>query len=114
VFVRLVDVDTRGRSWHVCDGIQGVDGACWPADEDGVRRVQVRLFPTAHQFAAGHRLRVLVAGGAHPRFVRAFGTDTATATATQGRPAAHEVLHDPGHPSRIELPVVGGQADRRR
>jgi putative CocE/NonD family hydrolase len=57
VFVRLCDVDATGRSWHVCDGIQRVDGVCWPADNDGVRRVQVRLFPTAHQFMAGHRLR---------------------------------------------------------
>jgi uncharacterized protein len=113
VFVRLCDVDATGRSWHVCDGIQRVDGACWPAGEDGARRVQVRLFPTAHRFAAGHRLRVLVAGGAHPRFVRSFGTDIAFGTATQGRPADHELLHDPSHPTRIELPVVGGQADRR-
>ncbi|HZC99606.1 MAG TPA: CocE/NonD family hydrolase [Actinomycetes bacterium] len=113
VFVRLCDVDATGRSWHVCDGIQRVDGACWPADNDGVRRVQMHLFPTAHQFAAGHRLRVLVAGGAHPRFVRAFGTKTAISIATQGLPVDHELLHDPSHPSRIELPVAG-QADRRR
>jgi putative CocE/NonD family hydrolase len=113
VFVRLCDVDPTGRCWHVCDGIQQIDGACWPADEDGVRRVQVRLFPTAHQFVAGHRLRVLVAG-AHPRFVRSFGTNTAIGTATQGLPADYELLHDPSHPSRIELPVVSGQADRSR
>ena len=114
VFVRLCDVDPTGRSWHVCDGIQRVDGTCMPAGRDGARRVLVRLFPTAHRFAAGHRLRVLVAGGAHPRFVRSFGTDIPIGTAARGRSATHEVLHDPDHPSRIELPVAGVGADRRR
>jgi putative CocE/NonD family hydrolase len=109
VFVRLSDVDPAGRSLHVCDGIQGVDNGGWPADEAGVRRVEVRMCPTAHQFAAGHRLRVLIAGGAHPRFVRAFGTGAAIGTATQGQAADHDLLHDPGHPSRIELPLFGDQ-----
>lgn len=30
-------------------------------------RVPVALWPTAHRFAPGHRLRVQVSGGAHPR-----------------------------------------------
>jgi putative CocE/NonD family hydrolase len=106
LFVRLCDVDTKGRSVHVCDGIQEVDGTTCPPDPDGVRRVLVRLFPAAHRFMAGHRLRVLVAGGAHPRFVRAFGTTEPIGAATDGQAGDHELLHGPSFPSRIELPTV--------
>ncbi|HSK89964.1 MAG TPA: CocE/NonD family hydrolase [Euzebyales bacterium] len=106
LFVRLCDVDAQGRTWHVCDGIQRVDDGRWPRGADRVRCVRVRLWPTAHRFLPGHRIRVLIAGGAHPRFVRAFGTGEPVATATRGRRATHEVLHDAGHPSSIELPIM--------
>ena len=43
------------------------------ADRGGVR---------AHRFAAGHRLRVQVSGGAHPRWARNTGTAEQIATAT--------------------------------
>ena len=94
LFVRLCEVDARGRTWHVSDGIRRAD----PAGA----QVAVGLWPIAHRFAAGHRLRLLVAGGAHPRYARSFGTGEPIADATWGRPAELEVLH----PSRVDLPVV--------
>lgn len=30
---------------------------------------------TVHRFAAGHRIRLQLGGGAHPRFARGSGTD---------------------------------------
>jgi uncharacterized protein len=68
VFVRVCDVDQQGRSWNVCDGLKRVTAA---TTEDEVR---VRLWPTAYRFAAGHRIRVQISGGAHPRFARNPGT----------------------------------------
>ena len=37
---------------------------------------------TAHRFGAGHRLRVQLSAGAHPRFARNTGTPGQIATAT--------------------------------
>ncbi|WP_194890978.1 CocE/NonD family hydrolase [Catenulispora pinisilvae] len=61
LFVRLCDVDERGRSWNVCDGITRVTGP-------PPRAITVPMSSTAHRFLPGHRLRVQISGGAHPRF----------------------------------------------
>jgi putative CocE/NonD family hydrolase len=45
VVVRLCDVDRRGRSVNVCDGIRRVTPAEHPADNGGVRRVDIALCP---------------------------------------------------------------------
>ncbi|WP_411127197.1 CocE/NonD family hydrolase [Streptomyces sp. x-19] len=63
VFARLCDVDPRGRSVNVCDGLVRVPG--------GAARplaVEVPMTATAHRFAAGHRVRLQVSGGAFPRY----------------------------------------------
>ncbi|MFG2055937.1 CocE/NonD family hydrolase [Micromonospora sp. NPDC048930] len=106
VFVRLCDVDRRGRSWNVCDGLVRVAPGRFAADPSGVVRVPVTLWPTAHRFAPGHRLRVQVSGGAHPRYARNPGTGEPLGTAVTLRAGWREVLHDPGHPSAIVLPVA--------
>ena len=111
VFVRVCDVDERGVSRNVVDGIRRLDPRTVPAPdvtagEDGVLAVEIELFPTAYRFRAGHRLRVQVAGGAFPRFARNVGTGEPFGVATRGKPGAVEVLHDADHPSRIVLPVL--------
>ncbi len=76
VFVRLCDVDARGRSRNVCDGIVRLGEA------DPLRgTVVVSLLGAAHRFARGHRVRVQVSGGAHPRFARNPGTGGVDAAA---------------------------------
>ena len=106
VFVRLCDVDERGRSFNVCDGLERVSPLDdRPLGEDGTRMIRVPLWATAHRFRAGHRIRVQVASGAHPRFIRNLGSDEPLATATKMRVANQAIFHDPGHPSGIVLPV---------
>ncbi|MBB5494449.1 hypothetical protein [Nocardiopsis metallicus] len=62
----------------------------------------MELWPAGHVFRARNRVRVLVAGGFHPRFARNTGTgDQLTA---QMRAVGFEVLHDADHPSSITLP----------
>lgn len=63
------------------------------------------LSATAHRFRAGHRTRVQVASGAHPRFIRNLGTDEPLATATEMRVASQAIFHDPRHPSGVVLSV---------
>jgi len=57
-------------------------------------------------FRRGHRLRLQVSSGAHPRYARNTGTGEPIATATALVRADQQVFHDPGHPSAIVLPVV--------
>jgi hypothetical protein len=97
VFARLCDVDPRGRSWNVCDGLVRVDA-------DGWADVTVPMSSTAYEFGAGHRLRLQVAGGAHPRFARNPGTGEPPATATALVPGTTEVAHGPA--SVLTLPVI--------
>ena len=99
VFVRLCDVDRDGRSVNVCDGIL----RCVPGQAEPV---VVELRPTAHRFAAGHRVRVQVSGGSHPRFARNLGSGEPVATGTTLVAANRAVHHDPARPSAIVLPSV--------
>ncbi|HEV2310285.1 MAG TPA: CocE/NonD family hydrolase [Acidimicrobiia bacterium] len=105
VFVRLCDVDERGRSSNVCDGLQRVEPGRLPPPDDGIWSVPVAMWPTAQRFRAGHRLRVQVSSGAHPRYNRNLGTGEPLATATAHRVAHQAVYHDPDHPSHVVLSV---------
>jgi putative CocE/NonD family hydrolase len=105
VFVRLCDVDARGRSTNVCDGIQRVDARI-RRDDAGAVAVDIALWPTAQRFRAGHRIRVQVASGAHPRFIRNLGTGEPIATATAMRAAEQAVHHDPHRASSVLLPIA--------
>ena len=101
VFVRLCDVHPNGRSANVCDGIVRL-GEHDPMTADGVRGARVLLWPTAHVFDAGHRVRLQVSSGAHPRYLRNLGTGDQLGTETLA--VDQEVLHDRDHPSAIRLP----------
>jgi uncharacterized protein len=107
VFVRLCDVDSRGRSYNVCDGLTSVTGA------DQLDCVTVPLWPTAHRFRRGHRIRVQVSSGAFPRYARNPGTGEPHATAITLRTADQAVYHDPVHSSTIMLPVLQRDDSRR-
>ena len=97
VFARLCDVDPGGRSTNVCDGIL----SCGPST---ARPICVELWPTAYRFAAGHRVRLQVSGGSHPRFNRNLGTGEPLATGTRLAASDRVVHHDPTRASRLLLP----------
>jgi uncharacterized protein len=110
VFVRITDVHPDGRSMTVCDGIRRVGSIGTVAndpepDDKGFREVEVRLWPTFHEFAAGHRIGVQVSSGAHPRYARNPGTGEPAFDATRTVPARIELSHDGPNRSRIELPI---------
>jgi len=107
VFVRLCDVDERGRSTNVCDGIQRVEVSSWPHRVEGALRVPVSLWPTAQRFERGHRIRIQVSSGAHPRFVRNLGAGEPIATGTAMKASEQSIHHAPGRDSAIHLPVGG-------
>ena len=109
LFVRLCDVDRSGRSTNICDGIVGVDAA---PDGTAARPVTVALWPTAYLFRKGHRIRVQVSSGSHPRYARNPGTGEPRATATELLVAEQCVWHDADHPSAVVLPVLDGHRFR--
>ncbi|MFF3332952.1 CocE/NonD family hydrolase [Streptomyces sp. NPDC002888] len=95
VFVRLCDVDEKGRSINVCDGLTSL------TDADELTRATVQLWPTAYRFKRGHRIRVQISSGAFPCYNRNPGTGEPRATATTLRAADQQVFHDPEHPSAV-------------
>ncbi|WP_086668067.1 CocE/NonD family hydrolase [Lentzea kentuckyensis] len=99
VFVRLCDVDSRGRSFNICDGFISATNA------DELRLVTVSLWPTAHVFKRGHRIRVQVSSGAFPLYGRNPGTGEPRADAVTLLTADQEVFHGADHPSAVILPV---------
>jgi uncharacterized protein len=106
VFVRLCDVYPDGRSMNVCDGLLRIRPGVGETRPDGSLRITVEMWPVAHRFAAGNRLRVQVSSGAHPRYARNPGTGEPLGTASALLPADQTVYHDPDHPSAIILPVL--------
>jgi predicted acyl esterase len=64
------------------------------------------LWPTAHRFQQGHRLRLLLANAAHPRYARNLGHGDPVATSTRMRPATTTALHTDSRPSRLVLPIL--------
>ena len=105
VFARLCDVDSNGISRNVCDGIVRLTDA---DPLDGV--VRVAMIGAAHRFAAGHRLRVQVSGGAHPRFARNPGTGGVDAPAAELRDTRYRVRVGSGARSALLVPVLPADA----
>jgi uncharacterized protein len=109
IFARVCDVDAGGASWNVCDALARVGrGRFEPAADDTVR-VAFELWPIGHRFAAGHRIRLQVSSGAHPRYARNPGTGEDPLTATALRPVEIDLLHDAQHPSVLVLPAAAGR-----
>ena len=107
VFVRLCDVDPQGRSRNVTDGILRLTSGALAEEA-----VTVPMSSAAHQFAPGHRLRLQVSGGAHPRFARNTGTGEPLATATRLVQTDIELYHDQARPSALLLPADDTTADQ--
>jgi putative CocE/NonD family hydrolase len=94
LFVRVSEVDAKGRSKNVSDGYRRLGAA--------TDTVRVELDAIAHRFRAGSRIRLLIAGSWFPRYARNLGTEEPMLTARQSKPATHAVHYGR---SRLLLPV---------
>ena len=103
VFARVCDVDADGASRNVCDALDRVAPGRFEQLADGAWRVAFALWPTAHRFAAGHRIRLQVASGAHPRYARNPGTGEDPNESTRLVAVELEVLRNSEHPSALTL-----------
>ncbi len=96
-----------GKSINVCDALQRVRPGTPTVEADGSLHLTFDLWPAAHCFRRGDRLRLQVSSGAHPRFACNPGTGEPLATASRLVSAFQTVYHDPDHPSAIVLSVLG-------
>ena len=111
LFVRLCDVDDKGVSRNVVDGIRRLSPATVPATDvqvgaDGIAAVDIELFPTAYRILAGHRIRLQVSGGAFPRYARNHGSSEPFGAAIATRRCRFEVFADAQHQSHVLLPFL--------
>lgn len=95
LFVRLSEVDPRGRSHNVTETYLRLDPSRAPSS------ITLSLRPIAHRFRTGNRIRLLVAGASHPQYARNLGTPENPGTGTTLRPSRHTLTHGT---SRILLP----------
>lgn len=111
LYLCLCDVTPGARSTNVCDGyirLRPELPSESSADHNGVRKVHVEFWPTAYRFRQGHRVRVVVASGAHPRYARNLGSGEPLGDAQTMVVAHQEIFHGPEHPSAIMLAVASG------
>jgi putative CocE/NonD family hydrolase len=82
LFVCLCDVSPRGKAINITDGYRRLSFA---SGSLGRRTTTIEALPVAWRLGIGHRLRLLVAAGAFPRFARNLGLGEPLATATESR-----------------------------
>jgi uncharacterized protein len=108
---RLCDVHPDGRSINLCDGFVRLTPGEGEPQPDGTLKITIELWPTANSFRRGHRLRLQVCSGAHPRLSRNLGRGEPLATAAEWQGAEQLIYHDTAHPSALILPVTSWWRD---
>ena len=103
LFVRLCDVDDRGRSHNFTDAMRRLDPDVPPGE---VQRLTLELDPCFHRLLAGHRLRLQISGGAFPRFARNLGLPGAPGEGHVLRAQSH-TIHCAG--TTLTLPVAAAE-----
>lgn len=103
LFVRLCDVDEKGVSRNLSDEIRRLPANGVQPGE--LRLIRLALTDVAHTFLVGHRIRVQISGGAHPRYSRHPGVPGNPAEAVDTATVTQSVHHAPDHPSTLTLPV---------
>ncbi|MBB5873988.1 putative CocE/NonD family hydrolase [Allocatelliglobosispora scoriae] len=104
VFARICDVAPDGTSINISDALCRVR----PGHEGPVG---FELWPVAHRFAAGHRLRLQVSGGAFPRYPRNLPGTTGSGESSGFAASERQIHHDPARPSVLRLPIPDGGSE---
>ncbi len=100
LLVLLSEVDSRGTSRSISERYLRLD------PNRGADPLNLALNDCAHRFRRGSRIRLLVAGSSHPRYIRNLGTGDDPATGSTLRPARHTIHHKASAVSKLVLPVT--------
>ncbi|MDA0839692.1 MAG: CocE/NonD family hydrolase [Planctomycetota bacterium] len=109
---RLCDVYPDGRSINITEGVirarfRKRDWATPKLIEPGIPlEYTIELLPTSNVFKKGHRIRLDITSSNFPLWDRNLNTGNPPGTDTEMQTADQAILHDPGHPSHILLPVI--------
>jgi putative CocE/NonD family hydrolase len=110
---KLVDVFPDGRAIFLTDGILRARyrhslAEAEPLTPDEPCELNLDLSVTSNVFLAGHRIRLEVSSSNFPRFDRNTNTGGIIADESAGQVAVavNRVLHGPGYPSHLTLPVI--------
>ena len=108
----LIDVHPTGFWQRLCDGVvrarfrEGFEQEVL-MEPGTVYEFEIDLWNTSQVFKAGHRIGLLIASSAFPKYDRNLNTGEPIATATRMVQAENSVFHDASHPSRLVLPLIG-------
>jgi len=112
-FVKLCSVNEKGYSVGVVEGLHRMEPDLWDSAEpqaDGsttyVIRRRLHVGATAVVFAPGHSVRLQISGGAHPLYMRNYGTGHCIKEGTELRSATHHIFSS----SKLLLPVLQPEA----
>jgi uncharacterized protein len=114
VFVKLVDVYPDGTAYNLADSclrLRYRDGFQQPAKlvPGEVYLIEIAGITTANYFAAGHRIRIEIAGSSFPLADRNWHAGDRNDLATDG-PIAHLALHHGnGHESALHFRAYTGE-----
>lgn len=111
IVAKLVDVDPAGVAINVQEGalrLRFRDGLQHPQlmQPGKPYTVRVPMRALGHYFKAGHRIRLQVTSSNFPRLERNLNTGGRNFDEATGRVANNTVLHGPGAPSALILPVL--------
>ncbi|KAK0614623.1 X-Pro dipeptidyl-peptidase-domain-containing protein [Immersiella caudata] len=110
LLVVLSEVDAAGVSRPISERYMRLKNAGEDHTASGTPR-KVELLDCAHVFRKGNRVRVMIAGGSHPRYLRNLGTGEALGTSERMEKAVHSVGHRVGAESRLVLPVTNARSE---
>lgn len=109
--VRLCDVDEKGQSFNLADGVVRMSYRSSFEEPElivpgQVYEIEVDLWATSNVFLPGHRIRVQVTSSNFPRWNRNLNTGASNEASVEVVTATQTILHDAPHPSHIILPVI--------
>jgi len=110
--VKLADVEPAERSLRVAWGCLRAShrdslSRPVPVQPGAVTAYRIELSPAFHTFAAGHRIRVSLAGSDFPWFARNMNRFGPICSQALPRVATHAIHHGRAHASALTLPVEG-------
>jgi putative CocE/NonD family hydrolase len=119
VTAKLIDVLPDGTAYNLDETIQrlryreGDDRTVW-LEKGKVYKVTLTPMNTSNLFAAGHRIRLEVAGSNFPRFDRNLNTGGNNYDETQAIVAHTAIHHGSLYPSSVTVTVVPAHTDAKQ
>ncbi len=102
---RLCDVSPDKKSTNICDGFIRITPENSKKQADGTWKLTISLHHSAHQFKAGHALRLQISSGAHPKISRNPGTPEQVDKVPEMLVADQSIFFDKKHPGALILPA---------